>query len=222
MTLNNKEIFSLYKIAIEARNFHYSNVHKWMSFYYIPVAAIFVAYYMVLTNANNLHKDLDYNWIIIIILFIGFIVSMLWHLSAKGYYFWSIHWIKVVNKFEKELYPQEYKYRVYTIFSEYVRMNEKYCPVSGGLNISTPKSLMLLSYFSALIFIFFLWYHIGVKFLWCLDCFLQKTCFVIIVLLLGIGTNFVFIKLGRKYLSNSMSHFIKFSCDNDGKCHYTE
>lgn len=70
---------NVYKLAISARNFHFDHFNKWMTYYYVAVAAIFAGFYNI--------KDDNYQ-IKIGLLSLGFLVSILWHLSCKRYYFW--------------------------------------------------------------------------------------------------------------------------------------
>jgi len=53
-----KATHDAYKIAISARNFHFSNFNKWMTYYYVAVAAIFVAFYTIKTNDTKLKVSL--------------------------------------------------------------------------------------------------------------------------------------------------------------------
>ena len=107
--VDNKEIESAYKTAIAARNFHLDHSNKWMTYYYVAVAAIFVAFY-------NL-KDSDNSNLIYGLLSLGFLVSVLWHLSCKGYYFWTKNWLDIVLKFERQLYEEQ---AIYSLFSKRV------------------------------------------------------------------------------------------------------
>ena len=44
-----------YNLIVNARNFHYENFNKWMSYYYVAVAAIFVGFYSI-EDSNNTSK----------------------------------------------------------------------------------------------------------------------------------------------------------------------
>ena len=62
--VDNKEIESAYKTAIAARNFHLDHSNKWMTYYYVAVAAIFVAFYNLKDSDNsNLIYGLLSHWI---------------------------------------------------------------------------------------------------------------------------------------------------------------
>lgn len=126
-----------YDLMVNARNFHYENFNKWMTYYYVAVAAIFVAFYS-LADCNDSTK--------LCLLIIGYIVSILWHLSCKGYYFWVKHWTAQLLKMEKSN-----NYEVYSIFSESVVKNEnKLLYPLQSANISTSKATLFFSFITAL------------------------------------------------------------------------
>ncbi len=135
----NKEIESAYKTAIAARNFHLDHFNKWMTYYYVAVAAIFVAFYNLKDSGNS---NLIYG-----LLSLGFLVSVLWHLSCKGYYFWTKNWLSVVLKFENQLSEEQ---AVYSLFSSKVKnQNDKLYFPTESANISTSKVTLLLSFIAS-------------------------------------------------------------------------
>lgn len=136
MDLTKEEIETAYKNAISARNFHLDHFNKWMTYYYVAVAAIFVAFY-------NLKKS-DNSSLVYGLLSFGFLVSALWHLSCKGYYFWTKNWLDIVLKFEKQLSDEQ---SIYSIFSKRVKNenNKLYLPTQSA-NVSTSKVTLLLSF----------------------------------------------------------------------------
>ncbi len=134
-----KEIESAYKTAIAARNFHLDHFNKWMTYYYVAVAAIFVAFYN-LKNSDN--SNIVYG-----LLSLGFLVSALWHLSCKGYYFWTKNWLDIVLKFEKQLSEEQ---AIYSLFSKRVKNeNDKLYFPTQSANVSTSKVTLLLSFIAS-------------------------------------------------------------------------
>jgi hypothetical protein len=124
-----------YKLAISARNFHFDHFNKWMTYYYVAVAAIFVGFYNI--------KDDNYQ-IKIGLLSLGFLVSILWHLSCKGYYFWVKNWLDIVLKLEHQLQDEQ---KIYSLFSKRIKdENDSLLIPTQSANISTSKVTLLLSF----------------------------------------------------------------------------
>jgi len=145
-----------YKQAIDARDKLNDNFYKWMSYYYLANAGVLVA----ITTLYN--KDNVINNGMLIFSFVGIIVCILWHLSCKGYYYWSLSWIDIIKRFEKSLIPEyekeqlseNTKFAVYSIFSkEVAEENDFYWKPTSSANISTPKLTLLFSFISAIFWI---------------------------------------------------------------------
>lgn len=136
-----------YKLLINARNFHYDNFNKWMTFFYVAIGALFVGYY------NILDKE-DYFFQEIIIIIAGLIISIFWHWSCKGYYYWVTQFIKLIMEYEKSL-PIEL--RIYSCMAN-KKLNNNYFHPLKGANISTSKITLLFS-----LFIILIWYIILIK-----------------------------------------------------------
>lgn len=142
-----------YEIAIEGRRTHYENFEKWMTFYYVAIGAIFVAYYTTIKETLPSTYPLLFS-------FIGFIISVFWHISCKGFKFWTDNWIRVIWHYEKQL-PEEK--RVYLLFSKSVRDNEKkynHFP-NHSADISTPKVTLIFSYFICWVWCTIMLYNIN-------------------------------------------------------------
>lgn len=133
--------FERYKTLIAARNFHYDNFNKWLSYFYIAIGVLFVGFYTLKTSNNFSSFELE----IKMILFLGYIISLLWYLSCKGYYFWNINFITLVNNCEEECLKLEPKDRVYFVFANKKTQNNYINPISGA-NISTSKIAILFSF----------------------------------------------------------------------------
>lgn len=158
-----------YELMINARNFHYDNFSKWMTYYYVAVAAVFVAFYS--------YKNDDKIGILIICL--GCFISTLWHLSCKGYYFWIKNWTHLINRLENQIENSEEK--VYTIFAKHVKENDDNLinPIQSA-NISTSKVTLILSFG-----ISSFWHYVFIdKLITKYCCFQICFCFELIVAIL--------------------------------------
>jgi hypothetical protein len=143
------DIKEAYKIAISARNFHFNNFSKWMTYYYLAVAAIFVAFYSTNSDTTDFKIGLP---------LLGFFVSILWHLSCKGYYFWIKNWTFQISRFEDDMEDEQ---KVYSVFSEHVKEKENklFSPIQSA-NISTSKLTLILS-----LFVCFIWSYLSIYYL---------------------------------------------------------
>lgn len=155
----------MYKLAIDARDRLNENYHKWMTFYYLAMGSILVA----VTN------KLDDSVYLLVFSVIGIVISILWNLSCKGYYYWSKSWIELIIKHEKELMSESrITVGVYSTFSHSVHNNIK--PIlypNSYANISTPKLTLIFSYFSILswlVYFVYLWINISSEFHICSRC----------------------------------------------------
>lgn len=133
-----------YKYAIDARDKLNDNYYKWMSYYYLANAGIIVA-------ITTLFKGENPNGIIILFLSgIGVFISSLWHLSCKGYYYWSKSWINIIIRLEKMMTSNDETFGVYSVFSQEVKNESNFWKPHKPANISTPKLTLLFSFFSIL------------------------------------------------------------------------
>jgi len=143
-------------MAIEARDKLQDNFHKWMTYYYVAIAAIIVA--ITTINEKNAGGHITYLFLGLI----GLYISTLWHLSCKGYYYWSRSWIDIIIKYEKEINQKQDStdFCVYSAFSESIAGEEKSVmnPLSIA-NISTPKLTLLFSFSSILGWLIFLGFY---------------------------------------------------------------
>ena len=123
-----------YQRLIEARNFHYNNLNKWLMSFYAIIAALFVAFY-------KLYPD-D---IVIVIVILGYIVSLGALLSGKGYYYWEYKWIERLYRFEKLVlkYNRDDK-QVYSALSNKKKHDNPYSP-TDGTNISTTQIALFVT-----------------------------------------------------------------------------
>mgnify|MGYP001384201895 CR=1 FL=1 len=130
-----EEFWKTYESTIKARNFHYDNFSKWMTYYYVAVAAVFVAFYNYKCNDK----------ISVFIICLGCFISTLWHLSCKGYYYWIKNWTQLINRLEDKIEKDDEK--VYSIFAKHVKENDDSLmnPIQSA-NISTSKVTLILSF----------------------------------------------------------------------------
>ena len=138
-----------YKFLINARNFHYENFNKWTTYFYVAIGALFVGYYTLIAQEN------EYLTETIALLVLGYITSLFWYWSTKGYYYWNINFITLVNDCEKELLELKPKERVYFVFANKKNENNYWSPIRGA-NISTSKIAILFSFIVTLVWNFLL------------------------------------------------------------------
>lgn len=136
-----------YKLIINARNYHYSKFHVWSAYFSVIVGALFVGYYNVTKEGTIKNEEFE-----LLIAILGYIVSMCWYLSSKGYVYWEIHWIKYL------LYVEDKIRSNYTdgssVYKSFFNTNEKekkiddggYWKAWEGANISTSKVILLMTF----------------------------------------------------------------------------
>lgn len=177
-----------YKLMVSARNIHYDNFNKWMIYYYVAVAAVFVAF--------NSYKCDDK--ISLIIVCLGCFISILWHLSCKGYYYWIKNWTHLINRLEKQIENDDEK--VYSIFAKCVKEKDDNLmnPIQSA-NISTSKVTLILSFGVSYFWFYILVYKLIAKY-----CCSQLCCCFefIIALILTLITIIVF----GQFLKSDISH----------------
>ena len=140
-------LFEKYKIAIQARNFHYDQFTKWATYFYLAIGVLFVAYYTIPSDKNIIISNS--------IPLLGYICSIIWYLSSKGYYFWSLNFIKIINHYEENLLNWDKRERVYTMLANKDKTDQEsidslLLPHSPA-NFSTSKLSLLFSYVIAFV-----------------------------------------------------------------------
>ncbi len=134
-----------YECLIRARNFHYENFNKWMTYFYVAIGATFVGYCSL---SNNMDKS---QGVILILTLLGYLISLFWHWSCKGYYYWNINFITLVNHCEINDLKLKPQHRVYAVFANKKNQNKYLSPISGA-NISTSKTAILFSFIVSIAF----------------------------------------------------------------------
>ena len=138
-----------YKYSIDARDKLNENYHKWMTYFYIANAGIIVA-------ISSIFKESQTNISLLFLSLIGIFISIIWNLSCKGYYYWSLSWIDIIKRFEELMTTEENTFAVYSIFSKEVADSETgYLIPTKPANISTPKLTLIFSLFSILCWVVF-------------------------------------------------------------------
>jgi hypothetical protein len=135
-----------YGYLIQARNFHYDNYNKWMTYFYIAVGALFVGYYtlIVANSSDKMHKEIT------VLACLGYLISVFWYWSAKGYYFWNINFIMLINDCEESDLNLPADKRVYFAFANKKVENNYFNPIRGA-NISTSKVTIFFSFLVAVV-----------------------------------------------------------------------
>lgn len=129
---NFDKCFKYYEKAIEGRNFHYQNYNTWVNYYSIFNGALFVGYYSL--------KDGDLLKIIIVLL--GFVTAICWHLTVKGHYNWMISWINIVHEYENKLSELSDNEENYYVYNVYTRPKKDFY----NKNLSTQKMTSIFTF----------------------------------------------------------------------------
>ena len=138
-----------YEYLIKARNFHYSNFNIWMVFFVVIIGGVFAGYCSLLQK-DGLQFEKN------ILLGAGYFVSLFWHWSCKGYYYWVTNFMMLLCDCEKDL---DDNMKVYSCFAN-KKANNDYFDVTKGANISTSKIVCMLSYFTAVVWAVIFFYKI--------------------------------------------------------------
>lgn len=120
-----------YQRLIDARNFHYNNLNKWLMAFYVIIGALLVAFY----NLYPLN-------IAILIAILGYVISIGAFLSIKGYFYWEVNWIMLIHHFEKVHFKNRDE-RVYSVFAN-KETNNSLNPIKGA-NVSTTKVALVMT-----------------------------------------------------------------------------
>ncbi len=136
-TKNMPSVDDQYQRLIKARNFHYDNLNKWLMSFYVIIGALFIALYTLHSSAH-LHRYME-----IAVAMVGYVVSFGALLSGKGYSFWEMNWILLLQDLERKAVPEQ-KERVYSIMADEEVNNNAMNPISGA-NVSTTKVTLLIT-----------------------------------------------------------------------------
>lgn len=133
-----------YERLIHARDFHYEQFNKWLTFFYVAVGAIFAGYY------SEGIRNVPHGKIVLNVL--GLITSLMLYWSGKGYYYWITNWIMLIHDYERRFLAED---RVYGCHANKSANNE-YFSITTGANISTSKVSLVFSFMLATVWMFLL------------------------------------------------------------------
>lgn len=139
--MQNEKLQKQYQLLIDARNFHYDNLNKWMITFYAIIGALFLALHTLHADVNS-HRYME-----LCVAVVGYVVSLGAILSLKGYYYWETNWIMLIHHFEKVYFANEPKdMRVYSVFANQ-KANSDIGDLRQGANISTSKVALSITSF---------------------------------------------------------------------------
>ena len=100
-----------YEKAIDAYQFHIQRYHTWVNYYAIFAGALFVAFYTVVSQLENIRCNPCCDsgtfismWLPLLIMTLGWFTSMCWLASIIGHYKWMNSWILIVKEREKSFF----------------------------------------------------------------------------------------------------------------------
>lgn len=186
-----------FELLIKARNFLYENFSKWMTYFYVAISALFIAFFTI-TSKSTVEVQ-DKKLFEFALLSFGYIISLLWYWSSKGYYYWNINFISLVNYYETEVFKWAKQERIYKVFYDKSLQNNYGSPIRGA-NISTSKIAILFAFIITNFWGFLLFYkclpdNCGCQLLY-LVFSLLLSIFVIVVSSLIIPKYFLYSEIG--------------------------
>ncbi len=212
-----REILTLkdkYEILIKARNFHYENFNKRMAYFYVMIGSIILGFSYIISKDSNYSKN--YEKEILILTVIGFIISLLWHWANKGYYYWNINFITLINHYEKNILKLKESERLYFVFANKTVQNNYLNPLEGA-NISTSKISIILSYLFALFFGSYGFTQILA------DCI---TCSIVLISVGAVSTVFLIgllsLAIAKTMLASNHKHFPDLKIDSTKESEYSD
>ncbi|WP_434575455.1 RipA family octameric membrane protein [Riemerella anatipestifer] len=212
--------FQRYELLIKARNFHYENYNKWMSYFYVIISALFVAYYTVATASIDasksiyIHEKSIYKFGILVL---GIILSFFWFLANKGYYYWHINFITLINHYEKNILKFREEERIYFVFANKKNQDKPNSPLEGA-NFSTSKISIFISYIFTYIWCLILNYEISL-----IICKCENLCVYICIFLLPIFYILILTMIFSKCFKSSHKHFPDLKIELlDSNCYSSE
>lgn len=128
-----------------------------MTYFYIAISALFVSFFTISSKSASEIENKQFLEISLLVL--GCLVSLLWYWSSKGYYYWNINFISLVNYYESYIFKWEPKERIYKVFYDKKLQNNYISPISGA-NVSTSKIAVLFAYIVSNFWWFILFYKI--------------------------------------------------------------
>lgn len=127
-----------YQRLIDARNYHYDNLNKWLITFYAIIGALFLAFYTLYSNDAIIEVEL-------IVAIVGYIVSISALLSIKGYFYWEYNWIEKLYRFEKNVLRLKGDEQVYSSLINKEKYDFPCCPIKSA-NVSTTKVALFVTF----------------------------------------------------------------------------
>lgn len=191
-----EKIQKQYDRLINARNFHYENLNKWLMTFYVIIGALFVALQAIHCGEHP-HRHLELG-----IALVGYMVSIASVLSGKGYYYWETNWIRLVQEYE-EKHIQIKTERVYSVFANMSNNNSLSNPVNGA-NVSTSKVALAMTFIVATLWGAIVLYF-GTGLLGCFDGY-NKLLVVLVEVILSALLTWSIIIRGIKLLPSNLDN----------------
>jgi hypothetical protein len=126
-----------YQRLINARNYHYDNLNKWLMTFYVIIGALFVAFYTLYSKGATMEVEM-------IVAIVGYLVSLSAFLSGKGYCYWEHLWMDKIHHFEKHVLGYEDDMQVYAYLVD-PKKHDKPCHPFKGANVSTTKMALFMT-----------------------------------------------------------------------------
>ncbi|MCQ2361040.1 MAG: hypothetical protein MJ009_06155 [Paludibacteraceae bacterium] len=150
------------------------------------------------------------------IIILGLIVSVCWHLSNKGYYFWELHWVFFVLDLEQKMSDDK---KIYSLFYQKGKKDNENPVLNDGqyfrpwkpANISTSKVTLVLSFIVSLTWSFLLCERVYKYVITVNKISLTCSCkwvWLVICLLISVGLIYLLILIGS-YIKSPLDHTIK-------------
>ena len=155
---------SLFQKAIEARNFHYENFTKWQTFFYVAVGSVLVAYCALLTGRQDIAAENTEIYCVLLKLLpiIGYVFSLIWLCSSRGYTLWWNSYMSLVKYFEqKHILKGDMTLAVFNVADRRSFRRESCFDLTSGANFSTSRLSNAMALVSTLA-----WSWVCVSVLW--------------------------------------------------------
>ena len=155
---------SLFQKAIEARNFHYENFTKWQTFFYVAVGSVLVAYCALLTGRQDIAAENTEIYCVLLKLLpiIGYVFSLIWLCSSRGYTLWWNSYMSLVKYFEqKHILKGDMTLAVFNVADRRSFRRENCFDLTSGANFSTSRLSNAMALVSTLA-----WSWVCVSVLW--------------------------------------------------------
>lgn len=150
-------LLNLYQEAVRARNFHYENFSKWQTFFYVAIGAVLVAYCTTAFpdtdcgcgNAAECVDDARRILLARLLSVLGYVFSLIWLCSSRGYTYWWNAYAKNLREFERHhiLNDRNEEFGVYDFLRDRFRGSVIF--MTHGANFSTSRLANALAFVSA-------------------------------------------------------------------------